>query len=262
VRDLIIAVPLWVIVAVLLIFFSAVIFAARRLTLRRLSNDTRRDFVDQANNPGYLDALAATFALFVGFAMTVTWGAVATGQDAVELHATSIQQMAWRLDNIGNRAEAAALMDKLSGYATAAATADDPFLIRGNTTNLPSTVLLDSFEDAVHRYAFGRSAAPQEVDSLVTGAETVSANAASVAAVAKRDLPGVVVILLMVCGVIVAVVLGIMTASSRLPVVMYLWAVVPALSITVVLALAFPFAHGTGVDLAPLQAVAEKLAAR
>ena len=139
-RDLIIAVPLWVIVAVLLIFFSAVIFAARRLTLRRLSNDTRRDFVDQANNPGYLDALAATFALFVGFAMTVTWGAVATGQDAVELHATSIQQMAWRLDNIGNRAEATALMDKLDVYATAAATADHPFLIRGNTTNLPSTV--------------------------------------------------------------------------------------------------------------------------
>jgi len=40
------------------------------------------------------------------------------------------------------------------------------------------------------------------------------------------------------------------------------WCLIPALSITVVIAFAFPFAHRIGVNLAPLQAVAEHLASR
>jgi len=259
VRDLIIAVPLWLILAVLLVFFCVVILVSRRLVLRRCSDDTREDLVEQAKN--LLTGLAATFAFFVGFAITVTWGAVATGQAAVEQQAASIQQMAWRLNNIANKAESTALMDKLRTYATTAATADDPFLIRGDTTNLPSAVPLDRFEDALHVYAFGPGAAPQEVNSLVTAAATVGTNAATVAAVAKRTLPGVLAILLVVSGVLVALVMGIMTATSSRPILMYVWALVPALSITVVIALAFPFAHRIGVNLAPLQAVAENLAA-
>ena len=258
-RDLIIAVPLWVILAALLVFFSGVIFAARRLILRRCGDDTCEELADQANN--LLTGLAATFAFFVGFAITVTWGAVATGQAAVEQQAASIQQMAWRLNNIANKGESTALIDKLSTYATTAATADYPFLIRGDTTNLPSAIPLDRFEDALHIYAFGPGAAPQEVNSLVTGAATVGTNAATVAAVAKRTLPGVLAILLVVSGVLVALVMGIMTATSRRPILMYVWALVPALSITVVIALAFPFAHRIGVNLAPLQAVAGNLAA-
>ena len=252
--------PLWVILAVLLVFFGVVIFAARRLVLRRCSNDTCEDLVEQAKN--LLTGLAATFAFFVGFAITVTWGAVATGQVAVEQQAASIQQMAWRLNNIADKAESRALMDKLTTYTTTAATEDDAFLVRGGTANLPSAVPLDRFEDALHIYAFGSTAAPQEVNSLVTGAATVGTNAATVAAVAKRTLPGVLAILLVVSGVLVALVMGIMTASSTRPILMYVWAIVPALSITVVIALAFPFAHRIGVNLAPLQAVAENLAAR
>ena len=82
------------------------------------------------------------------------------------------------------------------------------------------------------------------------------------AAVAKRALPGILAILLVVTGVLVAVVMGIMTVSTSRPILMYVWALVPALSITVVIALAFPFAHRIGVNLAPLQAVAENIAAR
>lgn len=259
-RDLIIAVPLWGILAVLLVFFCAVILAARRLVLRRCSEDTCADLAEQAQH--LITGLAATFAFFVGFAITVTWGAVATGQAAVEQQAASIQQMAWRLNNIGSKTESAALMDKLRTYATTAATADDPFLIRGDTNNLPSSIPLDRFEDALHVYAFGSAAAPQEVNSLVTGAAAVGTNAATVAAVAKRTLPGILAILLVVTGVLVAVVMGIMTVSTSRPILMYVWALVPALSITVVIALAFPFAHRIGVNLAPLQAVAENIAAR
>ncbi|MBJ7401668.1 hypothetical protein [Mycolicibacterium sp.] len=258
-RDLIIALPLWLIVAVLLVFFCGVIFTARWLISRRCGEDAREELVDQAKS--LLTGLAATFAFFVGFAITVTWGAVSAGQVAVEQQAASIQQMAWKLNSIAHEAESTALMDKLRTYALTAATEDDPYLIRGDTTNLPSTIPLDHFEDALHTYAFGPTAAPQEVNSLVTAAATVGTNSATVSAVAQRSLPGVLTTLLLTSGVLVAVVMGIMTVTSRRPALMYVWALVPALSITVVIALAFPFAHGIGVNLAPLQAVAGNLVA-
>lgn len=258
-RDLIIALPLWLIVAVLLVFFCGVIFTARWLISRRCGEDAREELVDQAKS--LLTGLAATFAFFVGFAITVTWGAVSAGQVAVEQQAASIQQMAWKLNSITNQGESTALMDKLRTYALTAATEDDPYLIRGDTTNLPSTIPLDHFEDALHTYAFGPTAAPQEVNSLVTAAATVGTNSATVSAVAQRSLPGVLTTLLLTSGVLVAVVMGIMTVTSRRPALMYVWALVPALSITVVIALAFPFAHGIGVNLAPLQAVAGNLVA-
>lgn len=81
-RDLIIAVPLWAIMAALLLLFSAVIFTARRIVRRRCADDTCEEIAEQAN--GLATGLAATFAFFVGFAITVTWGAVSTGQAAVE----------------------------------------------------------------------------------------------------------------------------------------------------------------------------------
>ncbi len=259
-RDLIIAVPLWAIMAALLLLFSAVIFTARRIVRRRCADDTCEEIAEQANS--LATGLAATFAFFVGFAITVTWGAVSTGQAAVEQQAASIQQMAWGLNNIANRTESAALMEKLRTYATTAATADDPFLIRGDTANLPSAVPLDRFEDALHTYAFGSTAAVQEVNSLVTRAGALGTNSAVVSAVAQRSLPGVLGILLVVAGVLVAAVIGFTTVTARRPVLMYVWALIPALSITVVVALAFPFAHRIGVSTAPLQAVAENLAAR
>ncbi|MEJ6538568.1 MAG: hypothetical protein QNL98_15240, partial [Mycobacterium sp.] len=214
-RDLIIALPLWLIVAVLLVFFCGVIFTARWLISRRCGEDAREELVDQAKS--LLTGLAATFAFFVGFAITVTWGAVSAGQVAVEQQAASIQQMAWKLNSITNQGESTALMDKLRTYALTAATEDDPYLIRGDTTNLPSTIPLDHFEDALHTYAFGPTAAPQEVNSLVTAAATVGTNSATVSAVAQRSLPGVLTTLLLTSGVLVAVVMGIMTVTSRRP---------------------------------------------
>ena len=257
-RDLLIAVPLWVILAVLLAFFSGVIFGARRLVLGRCGEDTCEELADQATN--LLTGLAATFAFFVGFAITVTWGAVSTGQTAVEQQAASIQQMAWKLNNIGNQAESAFLMDKLRTYATAAANDDAAFLTRGDTANLPSAVALDRFEDSLHTYAFGPKAAPQEVTSLVTAAALVGTASATVSAVSQRALPGVLAALLVISGALVAAVMGITTVTTSRLLLMFVWALIPALSITVVIALAFPFAHRIGVNLAPLQTVAANLA--
>jgi len=252
VRDLIISLPLVFLGSVLLIFFFAVGFAGRALVRRRCGAEACEDIGDQASN--LLGGVAAEFAFFVGFAITVTWGAVSAAQAAVEQQAASIQQMAWKINNISNQAESAALRDKLGTYATTAANSDADFLIRGDTANLPSTVL--------HIYAFGPNAKPQEVNSLVTAAATIGTNAATVSAVAQRALPGVLAVLLMITGVLVAVVTGIATLTSKRPVVFLVWGLIPALSISVVLALAFPFAPRIGVSLAPLHTVAENLTAR
>jgi len=260
VRDLIISLPLVFLGSVLLIFFFAVGFAGRALVRRRCGAEACEDIGDQASN--LLGGVAAAFAFFVGFAITVTWGAVSAAQAAVEQQAASIQQMAWKINNISNQAESAALRDKLGTYATTAANSDADFLIRGDTANLPSTVPLDRFEDALHIYAFGPNAKPQEVNSLVTAAATIGTNAATVSAVAQRALPGVLAVLLMITGVLVAVETGIATLTSKRPVVFLVWGLIPALSISVVLALAFPFAPRIGVSLAPLHTVAENLTAR
>ena len=257
VRDLLISVPLGVTCAVLLIFFLSVSFAARAMVSRRCADDTGEVLVDQANH--LLTGLAATFAFFVGFAITVTWGAVSAGQLAVEQQAAAIQQMAWQIKTIPDRAESAALMDKLRTYATTAATADDAFLTSGDTANLPSAVALDRFEDGLHIYAFGPKAPAQEVSSLVVAASALGTTSASVSAVAKRTIPGMLAVLLVVSGVLVAAVMGITTVKSHRPFLMFVWCLIPALSITVVIALAFPFAHLIGVNLAPLQMVSQRL---
>lgn len=107
-RDLIIAVPLWAIMLILLLLFCAVIFLSRRVVRRRCDEETCVELADQANS--LATGLAATFAFFVGFAITVTWSAASTSQVAVEQQAASIQQMAWGLNNIADRTESAALM--------------------------------------------------------------------------------------------------------------------------------------------------------
>jgi len=258
VKDLIILVPLWVVAPVLLVFFCGVIFAARRIVLRRCSKEACEELVDQSKS--LLTGLAATFAFFVGFAITVTWGAVSAGQVAVEQQAASIQQMAWKLNNITDHTESTALMDRLRTYATTAASADGPFLRAGDTLHLPSAAPLDHFQDALHTYAFGPTAKAQDVTSLVTAAASIGTSSATVSAVAQRSLPVVLANLLLISGVLVAIFMGIMTVTSKRPFLMYVWALVPALSITAVVALADPFAHA-GVSPTALQAVAQGLAA-
>lgn len=250
-------------------FFCAVSYATRALVLRFCGDGDREDLADQAK--GLLTGVAATFAFFVGFAINISWGAVTAGQIAVEQQAAAVQQAAWELDNVTDRAQSAALMDKLRAYATTAAGADIDFLRRGDTTDLPSAAPLNAFEDAVRAYAYGpqaagpRAAGPQaasqQVTGLVSAATSLRTSAASVAAVANRGLPVPMVGLLFVVGVLSTIVLGITAVSYSRPSLTYIWCLIPAMSMTVVAALAYPFALRTGANLAALQAVAAALAA-
>ena len=257
-RNLFISQPLWLIAVALFAFFAALTIFARAVVTKRCSEQSREEIARDAAR--MLTGLAATFAFFTGLSITITWGAVAAGQAAVDQQASAIQQMNWRIDNMSDRTEAALLAAKLKPYATAAAYGDQEALARGDTRHLASSIPLDRFEDALHSYAYGSKVPRAQITGLVTAGTNLAATSASVSAVAHRTLPELVAVLLLVTGVLVAGVMGISMINSRYSSLMFIWCVVPALSITVVIALEFPFAGGIGVNLEPLQSVAQQLA--
>jgi len=261
-RDLIISLPPLVIAAVLFAVFLAVSFGARRLVLRRSAEDVREELSDQASK--LLTGISATFAFFVGFAISMSWGAVTAGQSAVEQQAAAIHQMAWEIRNIPDGAASARLMEKLTTYAATVAGQDGDLLARGDTTNLPSAPALEGFEDSLTAYVYGPGSGVKGAPNLLTTASNLVSSSAAVSAVANRSLPLPLAALLLIVALVVTVIVGITTVTSgrASTIFIYIWCLIPALSLTVVLALAFPFAVRSGLTTAPLRAVAESLAGR
>lgn len=259
VRNFIIALPAQVVVLTLLLFFMAVCFAARRIVLRRCDEETREELADQAK--GLLTGLAATFAFFIGFAISISWGAVSAAQSAVEQQTSAIQQASWEIRNMPNTTESAILMDKLRTYVSAAADLDAGFLARGVSIGLPSAVPLDDLETALRTYTDKRPDS-REASRLSAVSSSLVSSSASVAAVANRALPQALIALLMLVAILVSASMGISTVTygRRSMVFVGVWCLVPALSLTVVLALAYPFALRSGLTLAPLKALAEHMA--
>lgn len=243
---------------VLLVFFCAVCFASRGLLQKLCGTTTREELAEQARDA--VTGVAATFAFLVGFAISIGWGAVSAAQGAVEQQSAAIQQMAWELRNIPDAPQSAALMDKLTSYASATASQDDPFLARGATTGLPSAAALETFETALQGYAAGN---PDRTgtEALLAAASKLVSSSATVAAVASRELPQPLIALLFIVAVLVSVVMGVSTVTYGRPslVFVWVWCLIPALSLTVVLALAQPFALRTGLTTAPLRAIAQQL---
>ncbi len=256
-RNLVIAMPPAAIAAVLWVFFGAVCLAARTVVIRRCSEEVREELAEQAGK--LLTGVGATFAFFVGFAISISWGAVSAGQSAVEQQAAAIQRMDWEIRDIPDPAQSAPLLAMLKSYASAAATDDARPLARGVTVGLPSTAELQALENAVQSYAqSGTRSGGRDSSRLMSAMSDLVSASASVAAVANRALPQPLIALLFVVAVLVSAVTGISTVThGRTSMAfVYAWCVVPALSLAVVLALAYPFALRTGLTLAPLRAFA------
>lgn len=261
-RELIIKLPPGVIVLALLAFFCALSLAVRRFVLWRCGDEAREELAEQAVN--LMTGVAATFAFFIGFAISISWGAVAAGQSAVEQQAAAVHQMAWELRNIPDRAQSDALTAKLRTYATTVANDDDDFLARGKTTSLPSDAPLEDFETALRRYTDGPGVTDKGTANLGSAMSGVVSSAAGVSAVANRALPRPLAMLLFIVAILVTAVMALTTVTfgRRSMAFVYAWCLVPALSLTVVVALAYPFALRTGLPFAPMRAVASQLAAQ
>jgi len=243
--------------AVLLVVFVAVSYAARVVVLRLRDDEVRDELADQAK--GLFVSVAATFAFFVGFSITVTWGAVTAALSAVEQLAAGVKQVSWEIDNIPDRAESAALKDKLRDYVQTAANQDGAFLARGETADLPSAAALDRFENALHVYTAGPQAPARVTAPLAAAGSALETASATVSAVASRSIPSPLAALLVVVAVLGCIVVGVTTVAYRRPTLAFLWCVIPALSIAVVVALAFPFGLRSGATVAPMRAVSADL---
>jgi len=250
--------PSAAIAAMLLAVFGLVCFAARGLVLRRCDEEAREELADQAKS--LLTGVAATFAFFVGFAISIGWGAVSAAQGAVEQQATAIQQMAWELRNMPDQSQSRSLLDKLTAYAQTAADQDPQLLAQGVTIGLPSAAPLEAFETALYSYT-DKQPEDRATARMTTALTTLVSSSAAVASVANRALPQPLAALLFLVGVLVSAAMGISTVTygRRSMIFVGVWCLVPALSLTVVLALAYPFALRTGLTVAPLRAVAQHL---
>ena len=93
IRELLDGMPAWLLIALCFGLFAAICAIARYLVRTRTTDERREELADYAGK--LLGPLGATFAFLVGFAITMTWSALSAGQDAVDLQASSAQQVSW-----------------------------------------------------------------------------------------------------------------------------------------------------------------------
>jgi purine-cytosine permease-like protein len=93
---------------------------------------------------------------------------------------------------------------------------------------------------------------------MVSAAASLTASWSKVTSVAQRRLPAVLVALILASGLCLAVVVGLSALTVERPFLMYLSALISAMSVAVVLIADFPFV-GIGVDLAPLSVSASSI---
>lgn len=252
-RATLVSIPAWALVPALFLFFFAVSLSARALVRGRADGERRDEIAEEATRS--LTGIAASFAFFVGFAITMSWGAVSAGQSAIEEQATRAQQLVWIIGNVSDDRASAAMLSELRTYLVTASERDQPALERGDVRDLPSSPSLDSLQEAIHAYAFGPGTSDPEAASLAEAAANLGASVASVAAVAQRSLPPLMGILLLVVATLLATVSGMSSARAHRPLLLPVWCLLPALAISVI-----PGPGGIGIDLSPLLLVADRIA--
>ena len=244
----------WLLIAIGFVFFAA-ISASFRFALSGLASPERRaQFEDHANK--LLGVFGATFAFLVGFAITITWSAVSAGQDAVDLQASSAQQLSWATSEIQDQAGAAEVNGNLRSYLDTVVNKDGSALAAGDFTALPSAESFDTLQNSVHKVAYGRGNTDPMASGMVSAAASLTAAQSKVTAVAQRSLPIILIALIVLSGALLAATVGMSALTVRPPYLMYAWAFLAAVSVAVVLMIDYPFSGGITVNLGPLSVAA------
>jgi hypothetical protein len=247
--------PPWLLVAIGFVVFASVSVGCR-LALRRAASPERITEVE-----GYagklLSVFGASFALLVGFSITISWSAVSAGQDAVDLQAGVAQQLSWSASAMKDQAGADVINANLRDFLNTVVSDDQRHLAEGNVSELPSDEIFDTLQSNVHRMA-GQASADPVASGMVSAAASLTASWSKVTSVAQRRLPAVLVALILASGLCLAAAVGMSALTVERPFLMYLSALISAMSIAVVLIIDFPFI-GIGVDLAPLSVSASSI---
>ena len=247
------ALPPWLIIAIGFVLFAAV-SAGCRFALNRGASPERSAHLEEYAGK-LLGVFGATFAFLVGFSITITWSAVSAGQDAVDLQASSAQQLSWAASAIPDQAGADEVNDNLREYLNTVVNKDGPALAEGIVSGLPSAETFDKLQNSVHRVASAGNADPA-ASGMVSAAASLTAAQSKVTAVAQRSLPAILVALILLSGLLLAAMVGMSALTVERPHLMYAWAFLAAVSLAVVLMIDFPFGGGIGVNLGPLSVAA------
>jgi len=241
-------------IAIGFVFFAAISAGCRFALSRVASPERSAELEDYAGK--LLSVFGATFAFLVGFAVTITWSAVSAGQDAVDLQASSAQQLSWATSEIQDKAGADEVNRNLRNYLNTVVDKDGPALAAGEFSALPSAESFDTLQNSVHKVAYGGKNTDPEANGMVSAAASLTAAQSKVTAVAQRALPPILIVLIVLSGTLLAVTVGLSALTVKPPYLMYAWAFLAAVSVAVVLMLDFPFSGGITVNLGPLSVAA------
>jgi hypothetical protein len=247
----------WLTIAIGFVFF-AVVSGFFRYGLGGVASPERRERVEEHAGK-LLSVLGATFAFLIGFAITMTWSAVGAGQDAVDLQASSAQQLSWATSEIRDKAGADEVNRNLRDYLDTVVNKDGPALAAGDFTALPSAESFDTLQNSVHKVAYGGGNSDPEANGMVSAAASLTAAQSKATAVAQRSLPPILIVLIVMAGTLLAVTVGLSALTVKPPYLMYAWAFLAAVSVAVVLMLDFPFSGGITVNLGPLIVAANSI---
>lgn len=255
--DGIASLPTWAIVLICAAGFSAITFGTRRLMIHRTESDRQDELVVLAtamNGP-----TGTTLAFLIGFAVTITWGTMSAAQTSIDQVAASAQQISWLSENLADRSDAQLINDDLAGYLRTIATEDRAKLSSGDIVQLPSFNDLDKLERDVHRIGQAGSDVNPESGPLLSSASSLTGAQAELNAVARRQLPSVVLWLLVFTAALSAAVMGIVATKVKRPYLILGWAMVAAIGMSVVLSLYNPFDGTVAVDFQPLIDAADRI---
>ena len=251
--------PWWVLITGWFVFFAVLSVVARKAVHRAGTDERRTEHTDYAGRT--LTPIGATFGFLIGFCATMTWSALNAGQEAIDSESTSIQQLVWATKSISDKAGAVEILGNVKRYLSAAVEQDPAFLARGETTDLPSSQAFDALQHSVHNVAYGRGTNP-EASAMTSAAAALTGAQAKVTAVAQRSLPPLLFGLLVASGALLAAAMGTAGADVSRPYLMYGWAFVSALGVTLIIALDVPFGSAVRVNMAPLVTVSDAMIAQ
>jgi hypothetical protein len=247
----------WLMIALGFVFFAA-ISAGCRIGLSRLASPERSALLE-AHADKLLGVFGATFAFLIGFAITITWSAVGAGQDAIDLQASSAQQLSWAASEIQDKGSADEVNGNLRNFLRTVVNKDGPALADGDFSALPSAESFDTLQNSVHRVAAGQGNADPVASGMVSAAASLTAAQSKVTAVAQRSLPTILIALIVLSGALLAATVGMSALTVRPPYLMYAWAFLAAVSLAVVVMIDFPFSGAITVNLGPLRVAADSI---
>ncbi len=251
--------PWWLLILMWFGFFAGLSLVSR-VAVRRIPAVERR--TELAKYAGMtLGPIGAAFAFLIGFSATMAWSALNAGQEAVDAQATSAQQLVWATKSISDKAGAAEIVGNLDRYLAVEVDQDAPLLAAGRTTALPSAKAYDALQHSIHNVSYRLGTTGPEANAMTTAAAALTAAQAKVSAVAQRSLPPLMNGLLIAAGALLAVAMGAAAATVIRPYLMYGWALVSAIALTLIITLDGPFRGAIAVNMSPLTQVSDTLVA-